>query len=115
MLHYLVKCGFYFIFLRHNIRAPLAVVIAPLRTSVQVIRVAEYKIHPEHNTNPYSPDHTKHNIAILSLACRISTVNYNKIYLPTEPMTHICTEENCVLAVYTKTRHVSLHIQFLHS
>ncbi|CAG5108858.1 Protein of unknown function [Cotesia congregata] len=91
--------------IKHNIRAPLAVVIAPLKTSVQVIRVAEYKIHPEHNTNPYSPDHTKHNIAILSLACRISTVNYNKIYLPTEPMTHICTEENCVLAVYTKTRH----------
>ncbi|KAG8037560.1 hypothetical protein G9C98_005770 [Cotesia typhae] len=94
--------------IKHNIRAPLAVVIAPLRTSIQVIRVAEYKIHPKHNTNPYSPDHTKHNIAILSLACRISTVNYNKIYLPTEPMTHICTEENCVIAVYTKTRHTAI-------
>lgn len=78
-----------------------------MKSSIQIIRVAEYKIHPSHNTNPYSADHMKHNIAILSLACRISKVNYYKINLPTEPMTHICTEENCVLAIFRKTKHVS--------
>ena len=59
-------------FSRHNIRAPLAVVIAPLKPSIQVIRVLDYKIHPNHHTNPYSRQYAEHNLAILRLACRYS-------------------------------------------
>ncbi|XP_034950701.1 uncharacterized protein [Chelonus insularis] len=98
---------------RHNIRAPLSVVIAPLKPSIQVIRIAEYRIHPKHITNPYSADNPKHNLAILSLACRISSVNYHKIELPTLPMTHICTEENCIIAVYRQSGYMNVIYQIL--
>ncbi|KAK0178894.1 hypothetical protein PV327_007735 [Microctonus hyperodae] len=91
----------------HNVRAHLAVIIAPLKSTVQMIRVAEWRVHPMHDTNPHGPNHLNHNLAILNLACRISSANYYKIQLPTEAMTHICTEGNCFIAVYRKTSHTS--------
>ncbi|KAK0097940.1 hypothetical protein PV326_012619 [Microctonus aethiopoides] len=91
----------------HNVRAHLAVIIAPLKSTVQMIRVAEWRVHPMHDTNPHGSNHLKHNLAILNLACRISSSNYFKIQLPTEAMTHICTEGNCFIAVYRKTSHSS--------
>lgn len=98
------------IFYRHNIRAPLAVVIAPLKSTVQILRISEYRIHPKHNTNPYSPDYATHNIAILSLACAIDPENYRRIQMPNRPMSSLCNTGNCVVAVYRVVGYVSINI-----
>lgn len=88
-------------------RAHLAVVIAPLKSTVQIIRVADYRIHPKHNTNPYSRDHARYNVALLSLICKIETVNYFKIELPNQSTAHVCGDDDCVVAIYKSTGHVS--------
>ncbi|XP_011312273.1 uncharacterized protein [Fopius arisanus] len=86
--------------IRENIRGALAVAIVPWKSTVQIIKVAEYRIHPKHNTNPYSSSYVKHNVAILSLACDIEPENYHRIELPNRPMINFCNNRNCIVAIY---------------
>ncbi|XP_063989771.1 uncharacterized protein LOC135169032 [Diachasmimorpha longicaudata] len=86
--------------IRHNIRGSLAVAIAPLKSSVQIIRVVEYRIHPKHNANPYTIDYIKHNVAILKLECTIDVENDHRVELPNQPMMNFCKDENCNVAIY---------------
>ncbi|XP_015607209.1 uncharacterized protein LOC107273477 [Cephus cinctus] len=88
--------------IRHNIKAPLAVVIAPTKSGSQIIRVQDYVIHPNHQDDPHKANHLDHNLAILKLACRIKSNILKKVKLPESPFTEICGDGNCMATFFRK-------------
>ncbi|XP_033225754.1 uncharacterized protein LOC117178437 [Belonocnema kinseyi] len=100
--------------IRHNLKAPLVVVIAPLKPDLQVIRVHSYKVHPKHDifpeVYPHNHLHIRHNIAVIKLACSIKPQHLTKIRLPKAPYTEICSSDNCMVAVLRKVGKTSLVI-----
>lgn len=107
LISIIIVCIRNYLVYRHNIHAPLAVAIAALKPNIQVIKVAEYRIHPKHVTNPYDQNYAKHNLGILSLACKIDVENYYKIELPKKPTAQICIEEDCIVPIYRLVGYVS--------
>lgn len=55
---------------RHNVRAPLAVLVAPFSDTAQLIKVSEHRLHPNHALDPRDEHHAQHDVAVLKLACR---------------------------------------------
>ncbi|KAJ8673208.1 hypothetical protein QAD02_004470 [Eretmocerus hayati] len=83
-------------YIRHNIRAPLAAVIAWSSDSIQVIRIQWYAVHPNHVVDPRKgPDYFKHNVAVAKLACRIRDGKSLKIDLPTHHFGEYCADNKC--------------------
>ncbi|XP_008211346.1 uncharacterized protein LOC103316939 isoform X2 [Nasonia vitripennis] len=88
--------------IRHNVRAPLAAMIAPFSDTAQVIRIVEYNIHPAHQVDPREDDYALHNVAIARLACRILKPNLKEIELPVQPITEYADDESCFVAIIKK-------------
>ncbi|XP_023246942.1 uncharacterized protein LOC111643401 [Copidosoma floridanum] len=86
-------------YVRHNIRAPLAVLIAPFSDDSQVIKIVDYYIHPNHVVDPRNESHPRHNLVVAKLECSISSVNFKKIELPDKPLDKECINDNCHMAV----------------
>ncbi|XP_051161353.1 putative uncharacterized protein DDB_G0286901 [Leptopilina boulardi] len=89
-------------YIRHNLKAPLVVVVGLLKPKPQVIRVNNYEVHPQHIAFPYNSQHSMHNIAVIKLACRIATEHFTPIELPRAPFTELCPNDNCMVAIIRK-------------
>lgn len=73
--------------------------IAPFSDTAQVIRIAEYNIHPTHQVDPRQDDHALHNVAIARLACR-----YLYVYIAQKSKTTLCVMNIIMMVIILKMR-----------